>query len=214
MRGFLPGLVFGLFLAGGGAAAYLHLRPHGPTIDLCAACSTGTRCEAQRCVASVTPPAPVRKRKPRGGAPGSPSQSEDPGEPIAPSGPLLTTADLRPLAGGDSLLGSQVVDLTRAEVGDDRELSQEELDAVFASARPAVVACIDEARGDARAASWGRVTVSLRVQRSGAVNGVRAEAPTYLMKRGFLECARRAVAPLKFPASGHSQIVSYPFSLR
>lgn len=211
MRGFLPGLVFGLFLAGGGAATYLHLRPQAPPIDPCAACSTGTRCEAQRCVASVAPPAAVRKRKPRGGAP---SQSEDPGEPLAPSGPLLTTADLRPLAGGDSLLGAQVVDLTRAEAGDDHELSQEELDAVFASARPAVVACIDEARGDARAASWGRVTVSLRVQRSGAVNGVRAEAPTYLMKRGFLECARRAVSPLKFPASGHSQIVSYPFSLR
>lgn len=217
MRGFLAGFVFGVLCAGGaGAAAYLLLRPAAP--DPCVACGAGTRCEAQRCVAAAAPPpTPAAKRRrarpgPSGAAAPLPDEPADP--PSAPPGPLLSAAELRPTAAGDSLQGSQVVDLTRAEAGDERELSQDELDAVFAAARPAVVACIDAARGDARAASWGRVTLSLRVQRSGAVGGVRVEAPAYLMKRGLLECARRAVSPLKFPASGHTQIVSYPFSLR
>ena len=51
-------------------------------------------------------------------------------------------------------------------------------------------------------------------ERSGAVAGVQVEAPAFLIKNDLLACVRGACVPLRFPPSGSSQIVSYPFALR
>jgi hypothetical protein len=57
------------------------------------------------------------------------------------------------------------------------------------------------------------VTIKFRIQRAGTVRGVRVEAPAILMKGGLYGCVRGVVGRLRFPSSGSSQIVSYPFSL-
>ena len=162
------------------------------------------------------------KRRRRSAEPSQPSlagidpgtDAPEPPEPNAPPPPVLSAAELRPQKVGDDLsrAPAQTMDLTRAEAGDGRELTQEDLDAVFERARPAVIACIERARGAARPS--GRVTVGLRVQRSGAVAGVQVEAPAYLIKNDLLSCVRGACVPLRFSPSGGSQIVTYPFALR
>jgi hypothetical protein len=43
---------------------------------------------------------------------------------------------------------------------------------------------------------------------------VRITAPQLLMRRGFVACARPIVTALKFPASGGSNVVTYPFALQ
>lgn len=94
----------------------------------------------------------------------------------------------------------------------DRELSQDEFDAVFRPRQGDILGCIDDARGDAQLE--GQVAVAFRVQRTGKVSGVRVEAPAYLMDHGLLACARKLVMSLSFPVSNRSQVVTYPFQLR
>ena len=50
-------------------------------------------------------------------------------------------------------------------------------------------------------------------QRAGTVRGVRVEAPAILQKGGLYGCIKKVVGGLRFPASGGSQIVTYPFTL-
>lgn len=226
MRGFLAGFLFGAACTAGAAAgAYLvYVRPASvpaqAMTDPCAACGPGTRCEARHCV-PAPPQANPGKRRRRTSEPSQPSlagidpgNGTEPQEAPEPPPPMLSAAELRPQRVGDDLsrAPAQTMDLTRAEAGDGRELTQEDLDAVFERARPAVIACIERARGAARPS--GRVTVGLRVQRSGAVAGVQVEAPAFLIKNDLLSCVRGACVPLRFPPSGSSQTVTYPFALR
>jgi hypothetical protein len=69
------------------------------------------------------------------------------------------------------------------------------------------------ARPDQETYVPGRVTVKFRIQRAGSVRGVRVEAPAILQKGGLYGCIKKVVGQLRFPPSGGSQIVSYPFSL-
>ena len=59
----------------------------------------------------------------------------------------------------------------------------------------------------------GLVNVKFRIQRSGTVRGVRVEAPSILQKGGLYGCVQGVVERLRFPPSGSSQIVTYPFRL-
>jgi hypothetical protein len=141
-------------------------------------------------------PSPVEKRKRRHGS-----------STAAPRSP----ADLHPTAEGDNLSTPDVLDVGAA--GPEGELSQEEVDARFRARQPEILACIDQARGEGDAPVSGRVIVKFRIQRSGAVRGMRIEAPRFLMQNGLYRCIRPLVTGLRFSASGQSLVLTYPFTL-
>lgn len=233
MRGFLFGFLLAAAIAAGG---YYQLILKKPPPDPCRACSTGTRCLAELCVAAATPPQPVPKKRPgwrprptAGTTPAGTTASSPPGEtPTEPAGagvaaapsepppppppppPTLRPEDRRSVAVGDKLTGTEVINLAEAR-GGDHELSQEEIDAVFRPRQKAIIDCIDEARGEAQLG--GQLAVAFRIQRSGKISGVRVEAPAWLIDHGLLGCVRGVVQPLSFPPSSKAQIVTYPFTL-
>lgn len=225
---------FGFVTAAALAAAGYHYYLQKPDSDPCRVCSTGTKCAAGLCVVAVTPPQPVPKKRvfrrgPTGGTPvaggpiaatGSPplpgieGPSEAPmapAEPPPPPPPPLKPEERRLIAVGDKLTGTEVLNLAEANNGAERELTQEDIDAVFRPRQAAIIGCIDDARGEAQLD--GQITVAFRIRRSGDVAGVRVEAPAYLINHGLLDCCRRTVTALRFPLSTKAQIVTYPFSL-
>lgn len=233
VRSFFFGFVTAAALAGGGYYYYLQK----PDADPCRVCSTGTKCAAGLCVVAVTPPQPVPKKRVwrRGpttagttaagssgntGNTGSPpplpgiegpSEAPQPSEPPPPPPPPLRPEEKRLVAVGDKLTGTEVLNLAEAQNGAERELSQEDIDAVFRPKQGAIIGCIDDARGEAQLD--GQITVAFRIRRGGDVAGVRVEAPAYLINHGLLDCCRRIVSGLRFPLSTKAQIVTYPFSL-
>jgi hypothetical protein len=128
-----------------------------------------------------------------------------------PPPPPLRPEERKLITVGDKLTGTEIVNLAESGEATTRELSQEDLDAVFRPRQPAIVGCIDDARGEAQLDAI--ITVAFRVRRTGEVAGVRVEAPSYLIAHGLNDCVRRIVLPLRFPASAKAQIVTYPFSL-
>lgn len=180
--------------------------------DPCKACGAGTRCEARICVAATPTPAPAPKKKTRRARPaGQDGVAEAPEAPEPP--PLiLKPAELKPVSMGDKLTQTEVIDLSKDGPGGDRELDDEAIDRVWKPAQAAVLSCLEEARGEAQMS--GRLTVAFRVQRSGAVSGMRLEAPAYLVSHGLYNCVRPVVMGLRFPPSSRGQVVTYPFTIR
>jgi hypothetical protein len=125
--------------------------------------------------------------------------------------PPLHPGDLRPQAEGDDLSTPDVINA--GEPGGEAELSQEQLDERFQPHQAEILACIDKARPSPDAPVVGKVVVRFRVQRTGAVRGVRVEAPNVLMAAGLYRCIRPIVAGVHFPGSGRSLVVTYPFQL-
>ena len=123
---------------------------------------------------------------------------------------VLRPEDRRQQSVGDKLNTTEVINMEDAHQSE-RELSQEDFDAVFRPRQSDILTCIDDARGDAQID--GQVAIAFRVQRTGKVSGVRVEAPTYLIDHGFLSCVRKVVQSLSFPVSSKSQVVTYPFRL-
>ena len=125
----------------------------------------------------------------------------------------LSAADLRSVSQGDDLGRPDVVHL---DMGNDKqlpELSQDDIDAQFRGREEAILGCISKARPDAEAYVPGLVNIKFRIQRQGTVRGVRVEAPSILQKGGLYGCVKGVVGGLRFPPSGSSQIVTYPFRL-
>ncbi len=222
MRGFLLGFLLCALLAAGAYHQFLRPQP----VDPCRVCSTGTRCVAELCIAQAVPPQPVAKKRgyrprpstgPQGSAAGTQPQpsgaASDPGVPEAPPAPtvVLRPEDRRQQSAGDKLNTTEVINMEEAHLSD-RELSQDDFDAVFRPRQGELLGCIDDARGEAQLE--GQVAVAFRVQRTGKGSGVRVEAPAYLMDHGLLACARKLVMSLSFPVSNRSQVVTYPFQLR
>jgi hypothetical protein len=205
MKGFLLGLV----VAGLAFVGYLYWKPSserrapGPT-------ATGH--------ADAGAPGKKKRRRARGAArvarAGSPSappaetQVEPEPEPVK-----LSAADLRTVAQGDDLSRPDVIKMDLGDQRETRELTQDDIDERFRSQESAILDCIMSARPDPDSYVPGRVTVKFRIQRAGTVRGVRVEAPSVLQKGGLYNCIKRVVGQLHFPASGGSQIVSYPFTL-
>ncbi len=197
------GVILGVALAAGGGWLYLQKAK-----DCVGRCGDGTRCFNGRCIASAPPttvataPTP-KKRKRRSG-----SNSIGAAQPEL----KLEPGDERIATAGDSLGRAEHVDLTQS--GDDgRELSPEDLDAVFRPAQSAISRCITDAVGDYPLES-GKIEVAFRVERSGQVRKLRVTAPQLLMRRGFVSCVRPIVTGLRFPSSGGANVVTYPFALQ
>lgn len=213
MKGFLLGLV----VAGLAFAGYLYWK------DRSASRST-------EITASSRPDAGAAKKKrkrARGAArvarAGSSAAAPRPGEPPAetqvelvepePEPIKLSAADLRVVAQGDDLGRPDVI---KMDLGDDKELPRldaDDIDSRFRAQDDAIIDCISAARPDQETYVPGNVTVEFRIQRSGAVRGVRVKAPAILQKAGLYSCIRKAVMQLRFPASSSSELLSYPFRL-
>jgi hypothetical protein len=125
----------------------------------------------------------------------------------------LSAAELRMVGQGDDLSRPEVVHLDMSDASGGHELSQDEIDARFRAKEDAVLGCISRARPDQDTWVPGRVTVKFRILRTGAVKGVRVEAPAILQKGGLYGCIKGVVGGMKFPASNMSQVITYPFSL-
>lgn len=224
MRGFLFGFLLCALLCGGGYYQFFRPQP----LDPCRICSTGTRCVAELCIAQAVPPQPVVKKRnwrPRPATSGTtqptgtanPSGAQSPTadstmvETPPPPAVVLRPEDRRKQSVGDKLNTTEVINMEEAHLSD-RELSQEDFDAVFRPRQGDVLGCIDDARGDAQLE--GQVAVAFRVQRTGKISGVRVEAPTYLIDHGLLACMRKVIQSMSFPVSSKSQVVTYPFQLR
>jgi hypothetical protein len=117
------------------------------------------------------------------------------------------------VAQGDDLSRPDVIRLDFADAKETRELTQDDIDERFRAQEPALLDCIAAARPDPESYVPGRVTVKFRIQRAGTVRGVRVEAPAILQRGGLYGCVKKVVGALRFPVSGSSQIMSYPFSL-
>jgi hypothetical protein len=200
------GVILGAALAAGGGWIYINKAK-----DCIGRCGDGTRCFSGRCIAAgpatsvASTPSPARsKRKRKSGAGGG-------GDPAQPE-LKLSPGDERMSAAGESLGRPERIDFTQG--GDDgKELDQDQLDAVFRGAQSGISRCISDAVGD-YPLETGKVTVHLRVERSGEVKRMRVEAPQLLMRRGLYACVRPLVTRLRFPASGGANVVEYPFALQ
>jgi hypothetical protein len=204
----MKGFLLGLLVAGLAFAGYLYWK------------STAT----PRPVGSVAahPDAGASPKKKRRRARGAVrvARAGSPGamEPQAPAEPepepiKLSAADLRTVGQGDDLSRPDVIKMDLGDTREARELTQDDIDAQFRGQESAILDCIMSSRPDQETYVPGRVTVKFRIQRAGTVRGVRVEAPAILQKGGLYNCIKKVVGQLRFPASGGSQIVSYPFSL-
>jgi hypothetical protein len=160
----------------------------------------------------------ARVARARGGPSGDKAGGVRPPEPEVDLEPepepiRLSAADRRMVGQGEDLSRPDVI---RMDFSNDRqlpELSQDDIDGRFRAREDAILDCIARARPDEEAYVPGLVNVKFRIQRQGNVKGVRIEAPAILHKGGLYGCVRGVVEGLRFPASGSSQIVTYPFRL-
>jgi hypothetical protein len=210
MKGFLLGLV----VAGLAFGGYLYWKDRGASrsIDI-----TAGKADAGAVAKKKRKRTRGAARVARAGSPPRPSEGpvetqvelvEPEPEPVR-----LSAADLRVVAQGDDLGRPDVV---KMDLGNDKELPRldpDEIDSRFRSQDDAIIDCISSARPDQETYVPGNVTVEFRIQRTGAVRGVRVKAPAILQKAGLYSCIRKAVMQLRFPASGSSELLSYPFRL-
>lgn len=206
MRGFLLGLLVAALAFGG----YLFWKnTQGPGGETTASARPDAGAAKKK-----------RKRRPRGASRVARAKADAEGRPLVSGEPepepepvRLSAADLKSVAQGDNLGKPEVV---RMDMGNDSqlpELSQDDIDERFRAREDAILECIARARPDEEAYVPGLVNVKFRIQRQGSVKGVRIEAPAILHKGGLYNCVRGVVEGLRFPASGSSQIVTYPFRL-
>jgi hypothetical protein len=143
----------------------------------------------------------------------APPRAPEPEPEPEPEPIKLSAADLKIVGHGDDLSRPDVIRMDMANDKDLPELAQEDIDARFRGEENAILECISAARPDQETYVPGRVTIKFRIQRAGTVRGVRVEAPAILQKGGLYGCVKGLVGKLRFPASGSSQIVTYPFTL-
>jgi hypothetical protein len=205
MKGFLLGLV----VAGLAFGGYLYWKAaHTPRVaaPILAARDAGvaTKKKRKRARGAVR----VARNAPAPADRAELAEAEPEPEPVK-----LSPSDLRTVAQGDDLSRPDVIKMDLGDTRETRELTQDDIDARFRSEESAILECIVQARPDQESYVPGRVTVKFRIQRAGTVRGVRVEAPAILQKGGLYGCIKKVVGPMRFPASGGSQIVSYPFTL-
>jgi hypothetical protein len=213
VRGFV-GLVIGLAIGAG--AMYLVLRP--PWAGRGAVTSDA----GVVAVASTDAGTAKAKKKPRRHASGA---SAHPGDPSAPPGTIdsegdngpddpgpaaivLTAADRVPEWRGDDVVQPpRTVDMN----GDARALEQSEIDSTISGQASGVRDCVVQgATGtDLRAT----ITVKMLVDGSGRVTKSRVQGPHYMQGKGLLECTRRALGGMHFPATGAPTVVTLPVNL-
>lgn len=187
---------------------YLVLRPPWHAGDISSAPRDAGVIEAPE-DAGPTRPRKKKRRKPRTvAAPGA----ADTGELYEETEPLveLSSADRKlEWRGDDVTLPRTQLDMAGGREA--RPLDDGEINATIASQSRGVQACVVESatQTDLRAT----VTVKMVVDGTGRVTKTRVEAPRYLHGKGLLGCVRRALARMKFPATGAPTQVTLPVHL-
>jgi hypothetical protein len=211
MKGFFMGLLVAALAVGG----YLYWKQRNASAPAKVAAGAG---------APINDAKEKKKRRHRGAARvargttlgGAPDSNGAPMafDPPEPEPIKLSASDLKLVSQGDDLSRPDVVHLGDAtDDSGSHELSQDEIDGRFRAKEDAILSCISRARPDEETYVPGRVTVKLRIQRTGNVRGVRVEAPAILQKGGIYSCIKGVVGGIHFPPSNGSQVVTYPFSL-
>lgn len=205
MSRFVAGLLLGLIVASGAAWVI------GRRGDACQGrCGEGTECQEGQCrprLVAAAAPAPTdkkaRSRRSSGtGGTGAGAAAEL----------QLRPGDDQPATAGDALGRPDTIDLTRS--GDEgRELTDAEMERVFAPARASITSCITRAVGDYPLEA-GHIEVGLGIERDGHVGKVRLTAPALLLRQGLYRCVRPIAAALRFPPSGGASVVTFPFDLK
>jgi hypothetical protein len=204
----MKGFVLGLLVAALGFGGYLFWKsreaPDKPVVATADGGAPGKR--KRKRPRSATR---VARNAPEGGrGAGDPADLEPEPEPIR-----LSAADRKMVGQGDDLGRPEVI---RMDLGDKQELpelSQDEIDRGFRAQEDAILDCIARARPDAEVYVPGVVNVKFKIQRAGSIRGVRVEAPAILQKGGIYPCIKGVLERIRFPASGSTQIVTYPFRL-
>lgn len=210
MLRFLLGFVLALATVAG--AAYLYLGKAAMNNACLDRCGDGTRCASAHCIPSFADKTvePVDKKggRRRGKRPllsAGGVTSAEPEKKLAPGDDRTTTT-------GDALGRPEHIDMTQGGA-DGKELSQGEIDRVWASAEPTLSRCITDALGDWPLDS-GKLEVSYRIEKDGAVKKVRLAAPQLLVRQGLYPCMRTRITALKFPPSGGASVVTFPFAIQ
>lgn len=170
--------------------------------------------------ADAGPPAKKKKRRPR--APGTVAPGElptidgtfgpDDGEETepAPSLATLTAAD-RALEwrGDDVTVPPAKIDMAGGTEA--RSLDDAEINRTIGSQAGGVRDCV--VKGATNTDLRATITVKLLVDGTGRVTRSRIQAPHYLFEKGLQACVQRAVARIRFPATGGATQVSLPITL-
>jgi hypothetical protein len=207
----MKGFVLGLLVAALGFAGYFFWKsreaPQPKTITAVDGGAPSKHRRKRRSAARISRVRPDGDRSNRTVAEAEPEPEPEP-EPIK-----LSAADRKMVAQGDDLGRPEIVRMDMSDSHDVAELSQDDIDHGFRAQEDAILDCISRARPDPEAYLPGLVNVKFRIQRAGAIKGVRVEAPAVLQKGGLYSCIKGVVERIRFPASGSSQIVTYPFRL-
>ncbi len=201
-------LGFLLACASVAAAAYLYLGRSAIQDACLGRCGDGTRCLNARCLVNVVPaPAPTEgkgRHRRRPALSNNGIGATEPEKKLLPGDERITTA-------GDALGRPERIDLSKG--GDEKELAQGDIDRVWAGVEPALSRCVSDAVGDWPLES-GKIEVSYRIERDGAVHKVRLAAPQLLVRNGLYACMKGKIAGLRFPPSGGASVVTFPFQLQ
>ncbi|MCX5744217.1 MAG: hypothetical protein NT062_17135, partial [Proteobacteria bacterium] len=93
-----------------------------------------------------------------------------------------------------------------------RSLSSEEINFVVSTQTGAVRDCV--VRGATNTSIHGvTITITMAVDGTGRVTSHLLEAPAYMLEHGLYDCTTRAVARMKFPATGAGTLVDFPVTL-
>ena len=214
MKGFLLGLLVAA-LAFGGYLFWKQRRPARRRADSECAPTPGAPKQKKRAPAAGAQRV-ARATRPERSGPGG--RAERPAEPELEPEPepepiKLSAADLRSVSQGDDLGRPDVVRWTWATTASCPSWPRRTSTPASGRRRRPSSSCISRARPDAEAYVPGLVNIKFRIQRQGTVRGVRVEAPVILQKGGLYSCVKGVVGGMRFPASGSSQIVTYPFRL-
>jgi hypothetical protein len=187
----MVGLLVGAAAGAGGAYVYLERRVTPAPVA----------------VAPAQPPAPDKPQKPhrRGGSKPVASTLQVPIDPTI----VLTAADQKVVTAGDSLKTETTLDMGAG--GDSRELSSDEIEGALLPGSPALLRCLGDARGAAPVV--GRIVFGVVVDGNGRVTRTHVEAPSYLVHHGLYDCAKKALAALRFPAAGRETVVTVPYDV-
>jgi hypothetical protein len=205
---FLLGFVLALAAVAG--AAYFYIGKDALKDPCFGRCGDATRCASSHCTPSFAekPVVPEAKKGHRGKRTALTKDgitSAEPEKKLLPGDDKLSTT-------GDALGRPEHIDLT--EGGDDgKELQQSEIDRVWSSAEPQLSHCITDALGDWPLDS-GKLEVSYRIEKDGSVKKMRLQAPQLLLRNGLYACMKPKVTGLRFPKSGGSSVVTFPFQIQ
>jgi hypothetical protein len=199
-------LGLGIGLVVGAGAMYLALRPPwgGGT----------TQSPADAGVVAVgKPDAGTKPSKPRrrpGGQTPRTGSNDDIDEPLPPV-VHLSDADRRlEWRGDDMAMPPKVIDMAGSDEG--RSLTDAEINGVLSSQTQPLRDCVVQGatNTDLRATT---VTVDYILDGRGRGYRARFEAPHYFFEHGFMYCARKGLAVMRFPATGAPTRVTFPIHL-